>query len=58
MTAPDTPRRPADAALDPAVTDLVVRGVFAFTLAMAEAALRLARRRREHQWERQDPRLN
>ncbi|NLF31564.1 MAG: hypothetical protein GX591_11845 [Planctomycetes bacterium] len=57
MTGRDKPRDPART-LDPDVTDLVIRGVFAFTLAMAEAAASLGRRRRERQLERQDPRLN
>ncbi len=57
MTRPDRRDRPTPA-LDPDMTDLVVRGVFAVTLALAEAATRLARRRRQHQLDRQDPRLN
>ncbi|MFW6155518.1 MAG: hypothetical protein ACOC95_09910 [Planctomycetota bacterium] len=57
MTRPDRRDTPPPA-LDPDVTDLVVRGVFAFTLAMAEAGARLARRRNERQLDRQDPQLN
>ena len=40
------------------VTDLVVRGVFAFTLALAAAGARMAGRRRDQLLTRQDPRLN
>ena len=57
MTRPDRHDRPTPA-LDPDVTDLVVRGVFAVTLALAEAASRMARRQHQRQLDRQDPRLN
>ena len=40
------------------VTDLLVRGVFAFTLALAVAGARIADRRRDQLIARQDSRLN